>query len=287
VRQLPDVGPKTDARLQAMGVATIGELAALQERFGRFHGEYRHAVARGVDDSPLITAWEPRSLSRKVTFQHDVGRRHVLIEILQELTGDQQVLRPEDPGLLPRRVPAAAVGEVLEPLTQADVEERGAEGLGEEGLAPTRAESSAARAMTISGAAVATPANGSAAGSSVFQICTRSSHCACSWYRLNVFSSASPPPALVAPPAVGALAAGPPSRWLCRSSRPIWLWSRLSSGTGHVRLTRTRHLAGVNASTAKFTARNRRMTAMLVTAWGLGGRVTNSPPPARASGSSN
>ena len=88
MRQLPDVGPKTDARLQAMGVATIGELAALQERFGRFHGEYRHAVARGVDDSPLITAWEPRSLSRKVTFQHDVGRRHVLIETLQELTGE-------------------------------------------------------------------------------------------------------------------------------------------------------------------------------------------------------
>lgn len=72
------VGPKTEARLREMGVATIGELAALPvetlvEHFGEARGHYLHEAAHGRDDSPLITHWEPKSVGREVTFERDTA----------------------------------------------------------------------------------------------------------------------------------------------------------------------------------------------------------------------
>jgi DNA polymerase-4 len=77
-RKLPGVGPKTEARLAAFGVKTIGELAqtpvpTLVEQFGESHGHYLHEAAHGIDDSPLITHWEPKSMSREVTFERDTA----------------------------------------------------------------------------------------------------------------------------------------------------------------------------------------------------------------------
>jgi DNA polymerase-4 len=87
VRKLLGVGPRTAARLAALGVTTIGVLAAiplaeLQLHFGDAHGRYLHDAAHGIDESPLITTWEPRSIGRQITFQKDIsdGRAHEGLE---------------------------------------------------------------------------------------------------------------------------------------------------------------------------------------------------------------
>lgn len=78
VGKLPGVGPKTEERLREMGIATIGELAALPletlvERFGEARGHYLHEAAHGRDDSPLVTHWEPRSIGHEVTYERDTA----------------------------------------------------------------------------------------------------------------------------------------------------------------------------------------------------------------------
>lgn len=78
VRKLPGIGPKTEARLVALGIRTIGELAALPierlvQELGRSYGAYLYEAARGIDDDPIVTHWEPKSRSRETTFQEDVG----------------------------------------------------------------------------------------------------------------------------------------------------------------------------------------------------------------------
>jgi DNA polymerase-4 len=78
VRKVPGIGPKTEARLDEMGLHTIGELAAvpietLVEEFGRSYGVFLHEAARGIDDDPIVTHWEPKQRSRETTFQEDTG----------------------------------------------------------------------------------------------------------------------------------------------------------------------------------------------------------------------
>lgn len=78
VRRIPGVGPKTEARLAALGVHTIGELAAvpvetLVEHFGRAYGAFLYEAARGIDDEPIVTHWEPKQRSRETTFEEDTG----------------------------------------------------------------------------------------------------------------------------------------------------------------------------------------------------------------------
>ena len=74
------IGPKAYARLQALGIATIGELAAadpqwLVEHFGRGYGAWLHHAAAGRDDRPLVTYSEPKSISRETTFERDLHPR--------------------------------------------------------------------------------------------------------------------------------------------------------------------------------------------------------------------
>lgn len=91
VRKLQGVGPKTEQRLAELGIRTIGDLArpseeALIAHFGEAHGSYLHAAARGLDDSPLVTHWEPKSISRETTFPRDVGDRQAIARTLASLT---------------------------------------------------------------------------------------------------------------------------------------------------------------------------------------------------------
>jgi DNA polymerase-4 len=91
VRKLWGVGPKTEAYLKGMNIHTIGDLASLDlerlvEEFGKSYGEYLHEASRGIDESPLITHWEPKSMSREMTFQHDTDHWQTLAKTMVELT---------------------------------------------------------------------------------------------------------------------------------------------------------------------------------------------------------
>jgi DNA polymerase-4 len=90
VRKLWGVGPKTEARLKSFGVTFIGALAALPleqllEQFGRSYGTYLHRASRGIDESPIVTHWEPRSMSRETTFEEDVQQWQAIARTLAEL----------------------------------------------------------------------------------------------------------------------------------------------------------------------------------------------------------
>ncbi|MCX7893838.1 MAG: DNA polymerase IV [Burkholderiales bacterium] len=90
VRKVPGIGPKTEARLAALGIRTIGELAAvpmerLQAAFGRAYGRFLHEASHGIDEEPLVTHWEPKQRSRETTFQEDVGDRSEIARTLAAL----------------------------------------------------------------------------------------------------------------------------------------------------------------------------------------------------------
>jgi DNA polymerase-4 len=90
VRKLWGVGPKTEAYLKSMGIETIGELASLPldiliEHFGKSFGNYLYSASRGIDESPLITHWEPKSTSREITFQKDTDNWQFIAKTLAGL----------------------------------------------------------------------------------------------------------------------------------------------------------------------------------------------------------
>jgi DNA polymerase-4 len=93
-RKLWGVGPKTEAYLKEnLGIQTIGELAALPlekliEEFGQSYGSYLYEASRGIDESPLETHWEPKSISKETTFQRDIDNWQLIAKNLVELTRD-------------------------------------------------------------------------------------------------------------------------------------------------------------------------------------------------------
>ncbi len=81
VRKINGIGPKAGAKLETLGIQTIGELAAadpdwLVQQFGRSYGEWLHQVAHGRDDRPVVTSSEPKSISRETTFERDLHAKH-------------------------------------------------------------------------------------------------------------------------------------------------------------------------------------------------------------------
>ncbi len=90
VRKLWGVGPKTEAYLKNIGINTIGELAAMSlekliEHFGASYGNYLYEASKGIDESPLVTHWEPKSSSRETTFQRDTNDWQTLAKTLAGL----------------------------------------------------------------------------------------------------------------------------------------------------------------------------------------------------------
>jgi DNA polymerase-4 len=76
-RKINGIGPKSSARLEALGIRTIGELAAadpglLLEHFGAHYGAWMHEAAHGRDERPVVTFSEPQSISRETTFDRDL-----------------------------------------------------------------------------------------------------------------------------------------------------------------------------------------------------------------------
>jgi len=76
-RKINGIGPKADAKLQGLGIHTIGELAACTPEFlmghvGKKSGLWMHHAAHGRDERPVVTESEPVSLSRETTFSQDL-----------------------------------------------------------------------------------------------------------------------------------------------------------------------------------------------------------------------
>jgi DNA polymerase-4 len=90
VEALWGVGPKTAARLAELGVTTIGDLAHLQpvelkKLFGK-NGQELARRALGVDNRPIVTSYEIKSISQETTFARDINRQAELHATLQELS---------------------------------------------------------------------------------------------------------------------------------------------------------------------------------------------------------
>jgi len=101
-RKINGVGPKTAARLEALAVRTIGELAGadpawLVEHFGKSLGAWMHEAAHGRDERPVVTVSEPVSISRETTFERDLSATTdraelsaIFTELCEDLAGDLQ-----------------------------------------------------------------------------------------------------------------------------------------------------------------------------------------------------
>jgi DNA polymerase-4 len=77
VRRINGIGPKATARLDALGIRTIRELAhadlgSLIEHFGRHYGAWMREAAQGRDEREVVTFSEPKSISRETTFERDL-----------------------------------------------------------------------------------------------------------------------------------------------------------------------------------------------------------------------
>jgi len=80
VRKINGIGPKASEKLAALGIATIGQLAdaepaLLQEHFGRSYAEWLYQASHGIDERPVVTHSEPKSISRETTFERDLHAR--------------------------------------------------------------------------------------------------------------------------------------------------------------------------------------------------------------------
>ena len=92
-RLLPGIGAKTAERLEAMGIATIAQLAAtpaetLAERFGSNLGPYLRRRAHFEDGSPVCSERVAVSESRETTFPEDIADREEQRAILARLSGE-------------------------------------------------------------------------------------------------------------------------------------------------------------------------------------------------------
>jgi DNA polymerase IV len=90
VEALWGVGPKTAQRLGEINILTIGDLAKypgseLERQFGK-NGYYLALHAKGIDNSPVVTEYELKSISQEVTFARDVKDVTILKQTLQNLS---------------------------------------------------------------------------------------------------------------------------------------------------------------------------------------------------------
>jgi len=90
VRKLLWVGRKTEQKLKAMGITTIGDLArydptALAEVFGVM-GTQMYLMAHGVDKSEVEERGEIKSISREKTFEEDTSNFEFVLTNLDKLS---------------------------------------------------------------------------------------------------------------------------------------------------------------------------------------------------------
>ena len=92
VRRLLWIGKKTEAKLNGMGIKTIGELAGydpavLNDLFGVL-GVQMHLMARGVDNTLVEERMGVKSISHETTFEQDTDDDTVVLSALDALSDD-------------------------------------------------------------------------------------------------------------------------------------------------------------------------------------------------------
>lgn len=90
VADIPGVGPKTMETLNKKNIFTIRDLRNTSKEellsvFGKW-GEGMYFRARGIDDSPIETEREIKSISEQETFDEDTLSASILLSKLQELS---------------------------------------------------------------------------------------------------------------------------------------------------------------------------------------------------------
>ena len=102
VRKINGIGPKAGEKLASLGIETIGDLAQqsmvqLQTAFGRSYGDWLYRVARGLDERPVVTSSEPKTISRETTFERDLHARRdreklsaIFTRLCERVAGDLQ-----------------------------------------------------------------------------------------------------------------------------------------------------------------------------------------------------
>ncbi|MBX5329323.1 MAG: DNA polymerase IV [Candidatus Bathyarchaeota archaeon] len=95
VRKLLWVGRKTEQKLKAMGIKTIGDLArfdptVLTEKFGVV-GTQMYLMARGIDRSEVEERGEVKSISRETTFEEDTSDFGLILDTADRLS--EEVLK--------------------------------------------------------------------------------------------------------------------------------------------------------------------------------------------------
>jgi DNA polymerase IV len=90
---VPGIGPKTVARLEELGIATLGRLGATPDEqlvhwFGARLGPHLAALARFEDDRTIETVRIAKSESRETTFDRDLHGLPQLEPVLSRLTGE-------------------------------------------------------------------------------------------------------------------------------------------------------------------------------------------------------
>jgi DNA polymerase IV len=89
VSRIWGVGAKGEKRLHALGIRTIGQIAALPEKtvidhFGEM-GRHIWQLANGQDDRTVVPDREAKSISTETTFAHDLCDRSILRVCLLDL----------------------------------------------------------------------------------------------------------------------------------------------------------------------------------------------------------
>jgi DNA polymerase-4 len=89
VAKLPGIGRKTEQKLNALGINTVGELSsmpldALKSHFGA-SGEVLHRFANGIDDREVEPPAPAKQISRETTFSRDTTDRSQLKATLRYL----------------------------------------------------------------------------------------------------------------------------------------------------------------------------------------------------------
>lgn len=90
VKRLWGVGPKTEQALLSLGISTVGVLRdvpldLLTQNFGREMGEHLFRLSRGIDERPVVTGEDMKSVSHETTFAEDTDDREFLAGVLLEL----------------------------------------------------------------------------------------------------------------------------------------------------------------------------------------------------------